>query len=121
MKKYLKRFFCYLFEIDNEIKKLKELQIELKQSKDRFDEIFGRLEISVDYHEHHEHNNWAVISIAGEGSDFIKFVNLNSKDLMEIKRFMSVFDKSKVDHSPSMTPYFYEFKKPHQKNKRNRF
>lgn len=128
MRKILKSFFRWIFEEElqtlkqtiNETDELKKIlqkehtkvsnaRIRLNNDLSRLDTIFGNIEVSLDHD--YRQNNWAVISIAGEKSDFIRFVDLGEKDIREIGKFLQYFDRSKIDAAPQIQPYFMEFRK----------
>jgi len=99
----IRKFFRWIFR--NELESL-EQQIEdnacigdkLQQQYERMNNIFDNLDVSVDLHHHAP--SWAVISIQGERTDYIKFVDLGNRDIREIGRFLSMFDRQKVDANP---------------------
>lgn len=79
---------------------------QLNNQKRLLDSILKNMEISVDIHE--KTGSWAVISIQGEKSSFIKFVDLNNSSIHEIARFLSQFEHHKIDSSPFCTKYIKE-------------
>lgn len=82
---------------------LEKLEKQIHQNniqKERIDNLLGNLDVSVDVHR--RASSWAVISIQGERSDFIKFFNLGRSDINEIHRFLSRFDRNKVDAEPQI-------------------
>lgn len=99
----MKKLFKLLFEwaLKEELAEMREVQKNLKT-------ILGNTDISVDVH--YNSPSWAVISIQGEKRDYIKFINLGKKDLMEIKTYLRNFERSKVDCSPYDEPFFFEDK-----------
>lgn len=80
---------------------------------DRIDNLLNNLDISVDVH--YRANSWAVISIQGDRSDFIKFIDLGRSDIEEIYRFLRRFDRSKVDAEPRIFEMLKFPKKPVRK------
>lgn len=72
------------------------------------DAIFGKMEVSVDVHR--QTSSWAVISIAGQKSDYIKFLTLHPKELKYVADFLRNFENRKVDASPNDME-FLELKK----------
>ena len=87
---------------------------ELHKKTERYDmlekallDVLGNIDVSVDvniYPQRYE-PSWAVISIQGQKTDFIRFVNLGDRDIYEIQKFLRNFDKVKVDCAPQMTPF----------------
>lgn len=66
--------------------------------------LLGNIDVSVDVHMHS--SSWACISIQGERSDYIKFVDLGTSDIREIERFLKRYERNqnphKIDSPPSM-------------------
>ncbi|MEQ3500621.1 hypothetical protein ABMY20_12760 [Tenacibaculum sp. SSH1-16] len=56
--------------------------------------LLQNIDVSVDLHKYAP--SWAVISIQGEKSDYIKFVDLGRSDIQEIQRFLRYFDRKRV-------------------------
>lgn len=65
--------------------------------------LLNNIDVSVDHHIHS--NSWAVISIQGERTDYIKFVDLGRADIECVARFLSQFDRTKVDANPQSSNY----------------
>lgn len=96
------------------LKLQKQIQINEIQE-DRINKLLNNLDISVDVH--YRANSWAVISIQGERSDFIKFIDLGRSDINEIYSFLRRYDRTKVDAEPRV----YEWLKfPKQAVRKNR-
>ena len=97
---------------------LLKLQKQLQKNQiqeDRINNLLNNLDISVDVH--YRANSWAVISIQGERSDFIKFIDLGRSDINEIYNFLRRYDRTKVDAEPRI----YEWLKfPKQSVRKNR-
>ena len=71
------------------------------------EELYKNLDISVDVHEHKFSNSWAVISIQGKKTDYIKFIDLGNSEIREIAQFLRRLEKVrniKVDASPLASP-----------------
>ena len=110
----IKRFFKWLFKLE-----LQELQIQINNSKEQHNRVaslekslknvLGNIDISVDVHEFHRYSNsWAVISIQGKESDYIKFVDLGSSDIREIQQFLRGFERNqnvKIDAIPNTSKF----------------
>lgn len=80
---------------------LKQQQEKVEKYNAKFENLFNNLEVSVDHHQ--RSNSWAVISLQGNQSDYIKFVDLGEREIREIARFISRYDRSKVDSSPQVS------------------
>lgn len=110
----IKKFFKWLFKSE-----LQELHIQINNSKEQYNKIaslekslknvLDNIDISVDVHKFHKHSNsWAVISIQGQKSDYIKFVDLGSSDIYEIQQFLRRFERNrnvKIDASPNASSF----------------
>lgn len=111
----MKKIFRWIFkeELDSlqkQIDKSKQIRQEFdyikkkyEEKEKKFDNLFKNIDVSVDVH--HYAPSWAVISIQGQKQDYIKFINLGQADLLEIKRFLSHFDRDKVDCAPNETQF----------------
>lgn len=92
--------------LEQEIKanrsKSSELEQQVKHQLTQLHRILGTTDISVDYSVNVYNKNWAVISIQGERSDFIRFIDLDRKDIEEINRYLKHFDikNRKIDAAP---------------------
>lgn len=61
--------------------------------------------VAIDHHFHQD--SWAVIKVdTGEGSCYLKFIDLGKRDLMEIQRFLSQFDRARIDSNPRVMKEF---------------
>lgn len=112
MKKLLRKLFLYLFKED--FQRMKALEKDLKGlihrqkcatslaevRAERIRELLGNIDVSVDVH--HRSGSWAVVSLQGGKTDYIKFIDLGSRDMMEIARFLRQYDRAnvKIDASP---------------------
>lgn len=100
-------------EIDNlkELsKKVKGLTEETAEGLIAVGELLKGIDVSVDVHaKRHQHSpSWAVISIQGQKTDYIKFVDLGNADMREIASFLRRYEKSrsiKVDAWPAATEF----------------
>lgn len=109
LKKNIKNFFRKIFK--SELEELKRQNSKTDILNTRLTNIIGEFEVSVDVH--YRSKSWAVISLQGDRSDFIKFVDLGHRDINEISHFLRRFDRAKVDAAPQETAFL--------KFKRNRF
>lgn len=112
MKKLLRKLFLYLFKED--FKRMKALERDLEGlihrqkcatslaevRAERIRKLLGNIDVSVDVHQ--RSGSWAVVSLQGGKTDYIKFIDLGSRDLMEIARFLRQYDRAnvKIDASP---------------------
>lgn len=112
MKKLLRKLFLYLFKED--FQRMKALERDLKGlihrqkcatslaevRAERIRKLLGNIDVSVDVHQ--RSGSWAVVSLQGAKTDYIKFIDLGSRDMMEIARFLRQYDRAnvKIDASP---------------------
>ena len=112
MKKLLRKLFLYLFKED--FQRMKALERDLKGlihrqkcatslaevRAERIRKLLGNIDVSVDVH--HRSGSWAVVSLQGTKTDYIKFIDLGNRDMMEIARFLRQYDRAnvKLDASP---------------------
>lgn len=112
MKKLLRKLFLYLFKED--FKRMEALGRNLKglihrqqcatseaevRAK-RIRQLLGNIDVSVDVHQ--RSGSWAVVSLQGGKTDYIKFVDLDEKSLREISSFLRQYDRQnvKIDANP---------------------
>jgi hypothetical protein len=98
-----------LISLNREIKKAETISRKLNEQKTIIDAFLKNVDVSVDVHEYKYSPSWAVISIQGQKTDFIKFVDLGQSEIHEISRFLRNFERSnfntKVDASPSASNF----------------
>ncbi len=63
----------------------------------------SRISISADIHQCS--NSWAVISIEGKDRDYIKFIDLGRRDMVELQKFLKNFERRNIDSSPNVYPF----------------
>lgn len=112
MKKLLRKLFLYLFKED--FQRMEALERDLKGlihrqkcatseaevRAERIRQLLGNIDVSVDVHQ--RSGSWAVVSLQGGKTDYIKFIDLGNRDMMEIARFLRQYDRAnvKLDASP---------------------
>lgn len=98
LRKLLKKLFeaCYA----EELAQMRKLHTEMSQNCRDIHNILGNLDVSADIHM--KSGSWAVVSIQGKKTDYIKFIDLHGKDVLEIQRYLSLFDRErvKIDANP---------------------
>ena len=98
LRKLLKKLFetCY----SEELAQMRKLHTEMSESCKDIHNILGNLDVSVDVHM--KSGSWAVVSLQGKRADYIKFIDLNDKDIREIQHYLSLFDRErvKIDANP---------------------
>lgn len=112
MKKLLRKLFLYLFKEDFQRMKALERNLEglIHRQKcatslaevraERIRKLLGDIDVSVDVH--HRSGSWAVVSLQGGKTDYIKFIDLGDRDIMDIAHFLRQYDRKnvKIDASP---------------------
>ena len=104
MKKYIKkhlRKFCN-WVLADDIKNITNRLCSLELTAKTKLEIMELSEASVDVHNYSP--SWAVLSLRGKHSDYIKFMNLGDADLRTIHQFLSQFEDTKIDAAPMHIP-----------------
>lgn len=112
MKKLLRKLFLYLFKED--FQRMEALERDLKGlihrqkcatseaevRAERIRQLLGNIDVSVDVHQ--RSGSWAVVSLQGGKTDYIKFIDLGSRDMMDIAHFLRQYDRAnvKIDASP---------------------
>lgn len=112
MKKLLHKLFFWLFKEDFE--RMNKLESDLKGlihrqkcatqeaevRAERIRELLGNIDVSVDVHQ--RSGSWAVVSLQGGKTDYIKFVDLDQRSIREIAFFLRQFDRKnvKIDANP---------------------
>ena len=103
MKKYIKKIIRWAFAeevgvMNERLESIQKLQSELQG-------VVKTMEVCVDVHEYGPSPSWAVISIQGQKADYIKFVDLGRAEVLEIAKFISQFDRRKVDATPTASHF----------------
>lgn len=112
LKKLLRKLFLYLFKEDFQRMKALERNLEglIHRQKcatslaevraERIRKLLGDIDVSVDVH--HRSGSWAVVSLQGGKTDYIKFIDLGDRDIMDIAHFLRQYDRKnvKIDASP---------------------
>jgi hypothetical protein len=105
----IKKIFSWIFKdelqrLEKVIEATEKLNKTLGAKHSRVDNLLDNLQVSVDHHMFSR--SWAVISIQGKKSDYIKFIDLGERDIREIQQFISRYDRSKVDCAPQHSTMF---------------
>lgn len=100
--KILKKLLRKLFEAvyAGELAQMRALHQDMKEDYMRIHQMLGNLDVSVDVHL--RGRSWAVLSLQGKKTDFIKFIDLGDRDICEIQKFLRTFDREqvKIDANP---------------------
>ncbi len=110
MKTLIKKLFNWIFkaELENlktELEKANNICRSLNEHKRIFDNVLSGIDVSVDVHEYdHKYSpSWAVISLQGQKSDYIKFINLGDRSIRDIAEFLRRYERDsniKIDATP---------------------
>lgn len=110
----IRKLFKWIFkselqELNNQIKNIEELTVNYSYYEKSLENILANIDISIDVHQYHSHSHsWAVISLQGVKSDYLKFVELGDKDIREIQLFLRKFDReyrTKIDATPTASKF----------------
>lgn len=104
----IKKIFRWIFkdeliELKKETQRCISAQKNYKTQEKRINNLLSNIDVSVDVHEYSR--SWAVISIQGQKSDYIKFVDLGEREIRDIQKYLHNFDRSKVDASPQASKF----------------
>lgn len=105
----IKKIFSWIFkqeliQLKQAVSELNIAKAALEVNQKRLENILDNFDISVDHHPYGR--SWAVISIQGKKADYIKFIDLGESEIRAIQRFVSQFDRSKVDTAPHFSHFF---------------
>lgn len=111
----IRNFFNWIFskelnEMKAQTKIAAEIAIALMKQKIEFDDVLAGIDVSVDVHEYDNKYSpsWAVISLQGQKTDYIKFVNLGTRNIQEISSFLHQYERRnnlKIDASPNTSQF----------------
>lgn len=108
----VRKIFNWVFqkqlkELENSISNCKSLLHTLEKQSLEFDKqktaVLKSLEgfdLSVDVHQYS--SSWAVFSLQGQKADYVKFIDLGDRDIHEIARFISKYERGKYDATPQL-------------------
>lgn len=108
------KFFKWIFkselqELNSQIQKTKEATSKLENYQKSLKNVLENIDVSVDIHEYHRYTkSWAVISLQGQKSDYLKFIDLGDADIKHIQEFLKQFERNinvKVDASPNASQF----------------
>lgn len=87
-------------DLDGLIHRQKCATPEAEVRAERIRQLMGNIDVSVDIH--HYSGSWAVVSLQGQKTDYIKFIDLDGRNMMDIARFLRQYDRAnvKIDASP---------------------
>jgi len=87
-----------IYQLEKDIiskERANQLEVSLKRSLNDVENIKSLFDVGLDIGMNDYHNNWAVICCNGR-PEYVRFIDLKGKDIIELKRFVSRFDSSKV-------------------------
>lgn len=58
--------------------------------------MLGKLDVGADVNDYRKGRSWAVVSLQGKRADFIKFVDLEDKDIKFISDMLKTIEKAKA-------------------------
>lgn len=110
----IRNFFKWVFkrelqELNKQIQNTKQATNKYKEYEHSLKNILQNIDVSVDVSEHHRYSkSWAVISLQGCKTDYLKFIDLGDSDIRQIQSFLVRFDREnniKIDASPSASGF----------------
>lgn len=114
IRKILRKIFNWIFK--EELENLNRIKNQYQSTLDRcidkekkLNNILGNIDVNVDVHQYSP--SWAVISIQGEKSDYIKFVDLGKSEIKEISNFLKKFERQKIDAYPPLCKFMRDEQK----------
>lgn len=116
----IKKIFKWIFS--SELEQLEKKEIEFSQELfkakkiiedgeiqyNKINSILKNIDVSIDVHESQYSPSWAVISLQGDKTDYLKFMNLGSAEISHIASFLRQFERDthiKIDASPQATKF----------------
>ena len=129
MKKLIKKLFNWIFKEDletlktlinvyktdlgvlkEEVSRARLFTTETKKRLDVFDKVLSGIDVSVDVHEYDNKYSpsWAVVSLQGQKTDYIKFMELGDADIRQISKILRDYERHsniKVDASPMASKF----------------
>lgn len=100
MKKLIKQLFEWIFQeeiqkLNSQIQKANESAKTCDSYTAHIQNILNNVGVSVDVHEydHRYSPSWAVISLQGQKTDYIKFIDLGDRELRDIANFLRQFER----------------------------
>jgi hypothetical protein len=107
----MKKLFKWIFK--DELHRLESTIVDLNvviqkysDAEKRVKNLLGNIDISVDVHQYSR--SWACISIQGQESDYIKFMDLGKREAREIAQFLRHYDRDaniKIDAAPTVSKF----------------
>lgn len=110
----IRKLFKWIFkaelqQLETQIQKAKDTTVNYESMEKRIKNVLSNIDVSVDVHEYHKYSSsWAVISLQGQKTDYIKFVDLGDRDIRYISEFLRKFERDaniKVDASPHASKF----------------
>lgn len=105
----LKEELIKLQDTQNRMDKyLSSLNVKLERAsltQKTFEDLLSNFDCSVDVHVEKHSPSWAVISLQGQKSDYLKFIDLGDSDIRQIADFLRKFERKnniKIDADPQM-------------------
>lgn len=102
-------FKSELQELNSQILRTKAATASFEVYQKKLNNVLENIDISIDVHEYHRHaRSWAVISLQGVKTDYVKFVDLRDSQIREISIFLRQFERDshmKIDASPQASEF----------------
>jgi len=109
----IRKFFRWILkaeieELNFQTTMTKEATERCKKLEETLRITLSNIDVSVDVEEYKYASSWAVISLQGEKSDYLKFVELGKAEIDHIKQFLRQFERNsniKIDASPKASHF----------------
>lgn len=110
----IRKLFKWIFkselrELNIQIQKTKEATVNFESYQKSLKNVLENIDVSVDVHEFHKYSkSWAVISLQGSKTDYLKFIDLGDADIRYIQQFLRQFERNtkvKIDASPNASQF----------------
>lgn len=119
----MKKLFKWIFkselkQLNALIQQTKDLIINYESQEKRIKNILQGIDVSVDVHDYCKYSpSWAIISLQGNKTDYIKFINLGDSDIKQIAKFLRVYEKNNINVKIDASPHASQFLKINKYNK----
>jgi hypothetical protein len=110
----IRKFFKWIFKselqkLNLQIQKTKEATLIFESYQKSLKNVLQNIDVSVDVHEYHRYSkSWAVISLQGSKTNYLKFIDLGDAEIRHIQQFLRQFENNiniKIDASPNTSKF----------------
>jgi hypothetical protein len=115
VKGWIKQLFLWIFaeefnKLNASYSKVNEEVFNCEAQRLKFKKLLDGIDVSVDVHEYdYKYSpSWAVVSLQGKNTDYIKFIELGNSDIRDIANFLRSYERDaniKTDASPHASKF----------------